>query len=62
MTVLQRVFNAFHGLVSLLNKEDEDRPDYTDEYLGDVACGAVEGDLRNFVAEVNQAREEKRVA
>lgn len=62
MTLLQRVFNSFHRLVSKLDKDDADRPDYTDEYLGDVACGAIEGDLRNFVAEANQAREEKRVA
>lgn len=62
MTLLQRVFNSFHRLVSKLEKDDTDRPDYTDEYLGDVVCGAIEGDLRNFVAEANQAHEEKRVA
>lgn len=62
MTILQRVFNSVHRLISKLDKDDEDRPDYTDEYLGDVACGAVEGDLRHFVAEANEAHEKKRVA
>lgn len=48
MTVVQRVLNAIHRLVSGLNKDDEDRPVYTDEQLGEVACGAVEGALRPF--------------
>lgn len=48
MTVVQRFLNAIHRLVSGLNKDDEDRPVYTDEQLGEVACGAVEGALRPF--------------
>lgn len=48
MTRLQRVFNAFHGLVSKLDKDDEDRPVYTDEQMGEIAYGAVEGALRPF--------------
>lgn len=72
MTMIQRVFNAFHGLVSRLNKGDDD----------DVDCGAaegffpigtvddddcidvfaLEGDMWTFVLNLNDTAENKRVA
>lgn len=48
MTMIQRVFNAFHGLVSQLDKDDEDRPIITEDQLSEELCGAVEGELREF--------------
>lgn len=41
MTLLQRVFNSFHRLVSKLNKDDDERAVFT----------GSEGDLTNFLAE-----------
>ena len=76
MTLLQRVLDPIHRLISLFNKDDEDRAEFgapegfinigpvDEDNCIDVF--ALEGDMWTFVldlnAEANQAREEKRVA
>jgi hypothetical protein len=72
MTRLQRVFNAFHGLVSRLNKDDDDGVEFgapegfipigpvDDDSVIDVF--ALEGDMWSFVLDLNSPSEQKRVA
>ncbi|WPE22464.1 hypothetical protein [Shinella zoogloeoides] len=72
MTIVQRVFNAFHGLVSRLNKDDDEGVEcgategffpvgtVDEDNLIDVF--ALEGDMWTFVIDLNSATEQKRVA
>lgn len=72
MTRLQRVFNAFHGLVSRLNKDDDEGLDcgapegfipvgtVDEDNLIDVF--ALEGDMWTFVLDLNSSTDHKRVA
>lgn len=72
MTRLQRVLNAFHGLVSRLNKDDDEGVEcgapagffsvgtVDEDNLIDVF--ALEGDMWTFVLDLNSSTEQKRVA
>lgn len=72
MTLIQRVFNAFHGLVSRLNKDDDDGVDcgaaegfFPIGTVDDDDCidvFALEGDMWAFVLDLNDTAENKRVA
>ncbi|MCA0341147.1 MAG: hypothetical protein LCH99_15650 [Proteobacteria bacterium] len=72
MTIVQRVLNSFHGLVSRLNKDDDDGVEccaaeglfpigtVDEDNLIDVF--ALEGDMWTFVLDLNSSTEQKRVA